>query len=35
LFRALPCLLLLMIVWSWGELLGYLAGEGGSAGEWK
>lgn len=35
LVRAFPCLLLLLFGWSWGEFLGYLAGEGSSAGEWK
>jgi len=35
LFRALPCLLLLMTSWGAGEFCGYLAGEGSSAAKWK
>lgn len=32
---SLPCLVLLMSAWSWGEFRGYLSGEGASASEWK
>ena len=35
LLKSLPYLLLLLTGWSYGELCGYLFGEGGSAGKWK
>lgn len=33
--RALPFIILLMFIWSYGEFCGYLLGEGKSAGEWR
>ena len=33
--RALPFIILLMLIWSYGEFCGYLLGEGKSAGEWR
>jgi GT2 family glycosyltransferase len=35
LIRSLPFLILLMLIWSYGEFCGYLAGAGKSAGEWR
>lgn len=33
--RSLPCLLLLTGSWAWGEICGYIGGEGTSGGQWR